>query len=67
MKSKYWSPKSGTTSIFEMGMNPGLISHCVKKGLEDAAAFYIRDPKAVDLDKVALERWLGEKNHSKIA
>jgi homospermidine synthase len=50
-----------------MGMNPGLISSCVKQGLEDAAAFYLRDPKATDLDKKALEKWLGQKNHTKIA
>jgi homospermidine synthase len=67
MKSGKWNPTSGTTAIFEMGMNPGLISHCVKKGLEDAGNFYLRDPKATDLDKKALEKWLADKNHSKIA
>lgn len=33
--------KKGTTTILEMGMNPGIISSCVKQGLEDAAAYYI--------------------------
>ena len=54
-------------SVLEMGMNPGLISSCVKQGLEDAAAFYLKDTKATDLDKKALEKWLGQKNHTKIA
>ena len=33
----FWNPDRGTTSVFEHGMNPGLISHFVKKGLIDAA------------------------------
>lgn len=48
-------------------MNPGLISSCVKQGLEDAAHYYLKDPRATDLDKKGLEKWLGDKNHAKIA
>jgi len=35
--------------------------------LEDAANFYLKDPKATDIDKKALEKWLLKKNHTKIA
>lgn len=48
-------------------MNPGLISHCVKKGIVDATNFYLADPKATDLDKKALEKWLAEMNYTKLA
>lgn len=48
-------------------MNPGLISSFVKRGLEDAARFYLTDEKATDIDKHALKTWLDARNHSKIA
>lgn len=50
-----------------MGMNPGLISSFVKRGLEDAAKYFLNDPTATDIDKKDLERRLAERNHSKIA
>lgn len=30
VKHPVYNPKKGVTSLLEMGMNPGLISHCVK-------------------------------------
>lgn len=48
-------------------MNPGLISSFVKKGLEDAARFYLNDTGSTDIDKVALKKWADARNHSKIA
>ena len=38
-----------------MGMNPGLISNFVKRGLEDAAKHYLHDPSVTDIDKKDLE------------
>lgn len=40
-RSKYWNPEHGATSLFECGFNPGVVSHCVKKGLEDCATHYL--------------------------
>ncbi len=65
--SKDWDGNKGPTALFEMGMNPGIISHCVNRGLEDAARFYLKDENSHDIDKFALERNLKEKNHSRIA
>ncbi len=65
--SKDWDGNKGPTALFEIGMNPGIISHCVNRGLEDAARHYLKDDSAVDIDKFALERNLKEKNHSRIA
>jgi homospermidine synthase len=31
-----------------MGMNPGMISICVKKALEDAAKFFLSEGKLVE-------------------
>lgn len=50
-----------------MGMNPGLISVCVKRGLEDAGRHFLGDAGATDLNKTELRYWLGERNHTKIA
>lgn len=51
-QSKYWNPKSGATSILEMGFNPGVISHCVKRGLEDCAKYYLKhDDQFKDVNK----------------
>lgn len=40
-RSKFWNPEHGATSLFECGFNPGVVSHCVKKGLEDCATHYL--------------------------
>ena len=50
-----------------MGMNPGLISMCAKKGLEDAAKYYLTDKNSPDINKAELKEWLCKKNYSKIA
>jgi homospermidine synthase len=49
--SKDWDGSKGPTALFEMGMNPGIISHCVNRGLEDAARHYIKDESSPDIDK----------------
>lgn len=41
MTSKIWNTESGPTSLLEMGYNPGMISSCVKRGLEDCAKYEI--------------------------
>lgn len=35
----------GPTTLLETGFNPGIISHCVKRGLEDCAKYYIENPE----------------------
>lgn len=40
-KMDAWKRKDGPTSFYEFGMNPGLIGHCTKKGLEDAASYFL--------------------------
>jgi len=49
-----------------MGMNPGLISTFVKRGLEDAARHFIAHP-VPDIDVGQLTQRLNERNHSKLA
>lgn len=66
-KLDIWNTKTGPTSVLEMGMNPGLISSFVKRGLEDAARHFLSDPQATDINKKDLEKRLAERNHSKIA
>ena len=40
LSHELWNTKEGATAVFEFGMNPGLISHCVKKGILDAAEYF---------------------------
>ncbi|CAD8102559.1 unnamed protein product [Paramecium sonneborni] len=66
--SKYWNPRYGATSILEMGFNPGVISHCVKRGLEDCAKYYLKHKEKVkDVNKQLLKKYLEARNHSKLA
>jgi len=58
----------GTTSLFEMGMNPGLISHFAKKGLFDAANYFIQNKNQFsDLNFDKIQTYLKEKNYPKLA
>jgi homospermidine synthase len=42
MKVRHELGKTKTTMIFDHGMNPGMISHFAKRGINDAYAFYCR-------------------------
>ena len=53
MKSKW--KKTGPTMIVEHGANPGLVSHLVKKALEDIANRAIKDGIATEAVKTALQ------------
>ncbi|CAD8210363.1 unnamed protein product [Paramecium octaurelia] len=63
-KSPFWS--NGPTALLETGFNPGVVSHCVKRGLEDCAKHYLENPQQ-DHDLGNLRKYLKEKNHSKLA
>lgn len=65
--SSHWNPNKGTTSVFEHGMNPGLISHFVKKGLVEAAQYFLTRKDWTDLDHKKIEKYLSEKNYPKLA
>lgn len=65
--SQYWNNNVGVTSVFEHGMNPGLISHFAKKGLLDAAHYFIKRKDWSDLDHQLIEKYLNEKNYPKLA
>ena len=65
-----WNRNNGTTCVIEHGMNPGLISHFSKKGLTDAAQFFLqhkKNPIYSDLDFELIEKYLNEKNYPKLA
>ena len=65
-----WNNVQGTTTIFEHGMNPGLISHFVKVGLTDAAAYFLKNRNLAefsDLDFENIEALLNAKNYTKLA
>lgn len=65
-----WKTGSGTSSIFEHGMNPGLISHFAKKGIYDAASYFLekKDAKEFsDLNFDLIKKYLTEKNYAKLA
>jgi homospermidine synthase len=67
---EYWNANQGTTSVFEHGMNPGLISHFAKKGLLDAARFFLtkrNEEELKDLDFDLIEKVSKEKNYPKLA
>jgi len=40
-KIDLWNKEKGTFSIFEFGMNPAIISHLVKKGIVEAACYFL--------------------------
>lgn len=63
----FWNPKEGATSVFEHGMNPGLISHFVKKGLLEAAEYFLTRRDFNDLDHSKIEKYLKERNYTKLA
>lgn len=50
-----------------MGFNPGLVSLCVKKGLEDCAAHYLKTTVPAGVDTAKLKQYLKARNHSKLA
>lgn len=62
-----WNTKEGATALFEFGMNPGLISHCVKKGILDAAEYFLKCAEFDDLDKEKIKTYLETKNIPKLA
>jgi homospermidine synthase len=67
---KIWDSEKGATTIFEHGMNPGLISHFAKTGILDAARYFLKNQQKEefkDLDFKAIENWLNLKNYSKLA
>ncbi|CAD8110027.1 unnamed protein product [Paramecium primaurelia] len=63
-KSPFWS--KGPTALLETGFNPGIVSHCVKRGLEDCAKHYIENSQR-DYNLNDLRKYLNQKNHSKLA
>ena len=66
-KSPIWNPKIGTTSVFEHGMNPGLISHFAKKGIVEAANYFLKRIDWTDLNHDKIRQYLKEKNFAKLA
>ena len=67
---EHWDTEKGTTSVFEHGMNPGLISHFSKQGILDAAAYFLQNKNKEefkDFDFPLIEKWLNLKNYSKLA
>jgi len=71
VKSPYWNKEpSGATTVFQHGMNPGLISHFMKKGLFDAAKYFLEsreDQKFSNFDFEKIQKYLNEKNYPKLA
>ena len=69
-KMEEWDTMKGTTTVMEHGMNPGLISHFSKKGIIDAARFFLQQKKNEsfsDLNFEKIEKYLMEKNFPKLA
>ena len=67
LNSEFWNSEKGATTVFEHGMNPGLISHFVKKGLFDAAEYFLTRKDWTDLDMNEIRKRLEEKNYTKLA
>jgi len=66
--SGVWNSSEGTTSVFEHGFNPGLISNFVKKGLIEAGNYFLRNRKEYDdLNFEVIQAYLKENNYSKLA
>jgi homospermidine synthase len=69
-QNKYWNNTSGPTTVFEHGANPGLISHFMKKGLQDAATHFLMNKykeEFSDLNFEDIKKFLEEKNYTKLA
>jgi homospermidine synthase len=64
---KFWDDKKGVTTVFEHGMNPGLISHFAKNGLRAAAEYFLTRRDWTDIDHQLIEKFLLEKNYPKLA
>ena len=62
-----WNREKGTSSIFEFGMNPGVISHFAKKGLLEAAEYFLTRADWTDLNKEKIRKYASEKNFPKLA
>jgi len=65
--SEFWNSDRGTTSIIEHGMNPGMVSHFAKKGLLEAAEYFLKSSHFDDLNKEEMQKYLTEKNYPKLA
>jgi homospermidine synthase len=61
-----WGGKSAT-AVIDHGANPGLISHFVKKGLEDIAMKSLKDKEVPEKDKKQTEKLLTEKDFARLA
>lgn len=65
--ANFWNSSQGLTTVFEHGMNPGLISHFAKNGLLKAAEYFLSRKDFRDLDHHEIEKYLQEKNYPKLA
>jgi homospermidine synthase len=66
-KHPLYNPNKGTTSVFEHGMNPGLISHFAKKGIIEAADYFLKRKDWTDLNHKNIEKHLKDRNYPKLA
>jgi homospermidine synthase len=66
-KSSLFNPNEGTTSVFEHGMNPGLISHFAKKGIVEAAEYFLTRKDFTDINHKNIEKYLRDRNYPKLA
>jgi len=48
--TNFWNSNQGLTTVFEHGMNPGLINHFAKNGLLKAAEYFLSRKDFSDLD-----------------
>jgi homospermidine synthase len=67
MANPIWNNKQGTTSVFEHGMNPGLVNHFAKQGILDAAKYFLNKPEWTDINHEELKTQLHKKNYKKLA
>ena len=66
-KHELWNKDKGPTSLFEFGMNPGLVSHLTKKGLIDAANYFLTRIDWTDIDHISINKYLKQSNFPKLA
>lgn len=67
LEDPLWNSE-GPTCVLEHGMNPGLISHFVKRGLEEAAQHFLtKKNEYFELNFEDIEKFLRERNYSKLA
>jgi homospermidine synthase len=66
-KHPLYNPNNGTTSVLEHGMNPGLISHFAKKGIIEAAEYFLKRKDWTDLNHINIEKYLKDRNYPKLA